>query len=171
MSRFRSLHHTIKSILGRHNIAQVVHLASQCLFNHIFISLVLTTYNSLNISSVPLSVRTSTLLPVSTKPLIRLLRHILIQNLPLKLRNMVARQIIQRIFLIGPSSNRIRNCLDIVANLLVDVPVDICDLGIFDAVFVTVVGVDLRHCELELSINGELGCLNLLYPFLCLLRQ
>lgn len=60
---------------------------------------------------------------------------------------MVARQIVQRIFLIRPSSNSIRDCLNIVSNLLVDVPVNIYDLGILDAVFVTVVGIDLRRYE------------------------
>lgn len=71
----------------------------------------------------------------------------MIQDLSLKLSNMVARQIVQRIFLIRPSSNSIRDCLNIVSNLLVDVPVNIYDLGILDAVFVTVVGIDLRRYE------------------------
>jgi hypothetical protein len=89
---------------------------------------------------------TRTLRPKLIEPLIRLLRNILIQYLPLKLGNMIARQVVQRVLLIGTSPNSVRDRLNIVANLLVHIVVDVGDLTILDTVLITVVGVDLSRC-------------------------
>jgi hypothetical protein len=85
------------------------------------------------------------LCPVVTEPLIRLLRNILVQDFALKLGDVVARQIVQRVLLIWAGADSVRHSLDVVADLLVDVAIYIGDLGVLDAVFVAVVG-------------GNLGC-------------
>jgi hypothetical protein len=84
-----------------------------------------------------------TLSPVLAQPLIRLLGHILVQNLALKLGDVIASQVVQCVLLIWARPYGVRYCLNVIADLLINVAVYVGDLAILDAVLVSVVGGDL----------------------------
>ena len=83
--------------------------------------------------------------PELRQPLVRVRRRVHVRSCPVELSDCVASQVVQRVFLIWPGSNSVRDSLDIVANLLVDHALDVLNLGVLDAVLVTIVGVDYAH--------------------------
>ena len=95
---------------------------------------------------LPLQLRRAiaALWPELREPRIWVLWSVLVQNLSFKVCDMITGQVVQRVLLIWTCPDSVWDSLNVVADLLVNVSLDVCDLGILDAVLVAIVGVDLQ---------------------------
>lgn len=81
--------------------------------------------------------------PELGQPWVGVLGNILLQDGTVEGGDAVASHVVEGVLLIRAGTNGVRNGLDIVANLFVDHELDVLDLRIFDAVLISIVGIDL----------------------------